>query len=138
MSANNQLYTVIFSSAAFSSAGAYSGAEASLPGGTFVAPSSGRVRVVVGGFTRALTTNNRTALAYELRAGAVLRSGTVIQGYSGFNAIGNYGTEWVIGERMSYVGGLTPGATYNIAPYFSTDAGGGACSSLSILVEGLL
>ena len=138
ISANSQLYTYFTSTGNFTSpAGAYTGAHVNLTSGTFVAPSSGRIRVIIGGFTRSLTNDTRTACGYELRTGGTVRSGTLVQGYSGFNAIANYNSSWVVGERSSYVGGLTPGATYNVAAFLSSDSGGGA-SSISILVEALL
>lgn len=93
-------------------AGAVATYPTGLAEGTFVAPKTGRVIVQLSAYTR--NPNSQLTMVWpEIKTGAVIRSGTLIDGNS-FNGVANANAQFVRGQGFSTVVGLTPGATYNV------------------------
>lgn len=92
----------------------------------FVAPTSGRVRLTIGGGFRdnGASAQDRVFLAPQLfRDGPageeVLAPSVTLRGYGSTEA----DTEFQYGSRVSLIGGLTPGALYYLRTQHLTSAG---------------
>jgi hypothetical protein len=82
--------------------------------GTFIAPPSGNVLIFTGGQLRSGVDGQYAAIGYEVRAGAVIGSGTVVQAYSIDMALINFSVQSIRALGGPFLlSGLTPGATYN-------------------------
>ncbi len=87
---------------------------------TFVAPAHGGVYIAntlnldVGG-------GNLALCSIELRAGAVVGSGTVVLAAQNDEAV--ISGSQINTTRVRFVSGLTPGSTYNVQQWFATTAG---------------
>lgn len=101
----------------------------------FVAPPSGRVKVTVSGFLRAPADNSSTTIQFEVRTGAVPKSGTLIYPSNPNKGFGNFNNQYVKGDHAELVTGLTPGAAYNAYVSMNSAAAGAICTNTSILVE---
>jgi hypothetical protein len=113
---------------------------ATLTGGTtcsfsFVAPPSGQVMVHnTTNLSNSLTSG--VLMSFEIRTGAVVGSGTVVQAADDQNSNQSSGVAGV-GNRATVstpVTGLTPGATYNIRQMFRVSAGTGTYISKRLTV----
>jgi hypothetical protein len=79
---------------------------------TFVAPTTGRVKIHVAG--RMINSNvNGTLMAPQTRAGGTIGSGTIIEDATDNNSTSNYGTTFSRVGSTHLLAGLTPGAVYN-------------------------
>lgn len=118
-------------------------------GVAFTAPPSGKVIVSISGAvgTNAITINNGTWLAFEIRAGSTIGSGTVILAATDTKSTGPYrpfnsnaGIKYVPAAARHLVTGLTPGSAYNARTAFRSDDIGAtaAVHHRHILVEAVL
>jgi len=113
---------------------------ATLTGGTtcsltFVAPPSGQV-MVHNTVNLSNTLTSGVLMSFEIRAGAVVGSGTVFQAADDQNTNQSSGVAGV-GNRATVstpITGLTPGATYNIRQMFRVSAGTGTYISKRLTV----
>lgn len=94
----------------------------------FTAPTSGRVRVTVGGGARdnSGTNNDRVFISPQIFLASstgdeIVAPSVVARGYSSAGA----STEFAHGSRTSLVTGLTPGETYYARAMYATSAGAG-------------
>lgn len=96
---------------------------------TFVAPDSGSIYVTVAGHIEQNTSGGFAYMSYEIRTGAVVGSGSVVQA-----AVTDYGVgiggiataltaDRISASREKLITGLTPGATYNIRTMHQTTSG---------------
>ena len=81
--------------------------------GTFVAPASGVVLLMVSGQIKASVAGTAATLSYEVKAGATIGSGTTIDGHDVDRGPLNTNTEYVRCTMPFLVDDLTPGDTYN-------------------------
>jgi hypothetical protein len=96
-----------------------SGAE-----GTFVAPASGDVLIWVSGQAKASVAGQAAAIAYEVRAGATIGSGSIISSRTTDRSFLTTNTQYVRGSMPFLLEGLVPGDTYNVRTFaMSGDAG---------------
>lgn len=96
-------------------------------GVSFVAPPSGAVWVTVGGSLFSEILNTDCHLGWELRTGAVVGSGTVVQAFDYRNAVTAgrpAGLRTSASHRVPY-SGLTPGSAYNVRALHSVSAATG-------------
>lgn len=109
---------------------------------TFVAPTSGRVFITVGGGQRNNAANaDRVSMGWGLyegtsSAGVLVTGPSAFRSYTGMGLIG--AGDYQYGERCYLQEGLTPGTTYYCEHlYVKLGAGGttGDISSRTILVE---
>ena len=107
-------------------------------GTAFTAPQSGAVKITVGGFIRALTAGQAAYLAFEMRLGVTVGSGTITTAQTSGNGCGNYNTQFVGSERATVVDGLTPGVAYNVRMFVVGGAGGSVFSGPRMIVEAML
>lgn len=115
-------------------------------GTAFVCPVSGRVKVTLGSYLQQAQNTNEAQIAWEIREGATVGSGTVISGLgvSTTRAIVagqavNTGAEASNAASKVYLvpaGLLTPGATYNIQTMIrTTPAGSMNVFARSLIIE---
>ena len=83
-------------------------------GTTFVAPTSGKVLMFVGGSARAHTGDNRTFLAANVFLGTSSAGTEVLSSSIGFTGCGFSlaSTSYYYQNRSFHLTGLTPGSTY--------------------------
>lgn len=91
-------------------------------GVTFKAPASGVVEIIPSGHFQQNSVGGFAYLSFELRQGAVIGSGTVVQAPLPDLALGTSGR--TSGSRVCTVAGLTPGADYNVRTMQTTTAPG--------------
>lgn len=91
-------------------------------GVTFKAPATGIIDVVVSGHIEQNSVGGFVYLGFELRQGAVIGSGTVVQAPVPDHSLG--ASHRVSGTRYCSVSGLTPGADYNVRTMQTTSAPG--------------
>lgn len=110
-------------------------------GGTFVAPPSGAVWATIGGLIRQGNNGQDIRLAYEIRAGAVLGSGTVLWAASVGRsiqcgqAVNTSAPAVLSASHRQLVGSMTPGATYNIRTMYAVSGGSGTVEYRVLSVE---
>lgn len=119
----------------YTSTGAFDNYPTSGAQGTFVAPNSGKVRITVGGFIKAGTAGQPAQLGWDLRAGATIGSGTMVQAMANTNAVGNYNNQYVNATTSTIVTGLTPGDTYNLRHHFYCTVTGSVVTATTLTVE---
>lgn len=91
----------------------------------FTAPPSGRCLLLMGVYMLSKTAGQATTLTPEVRAGNVLRAGTIVHAFDTNNdGIANYNATYVKGWCTVYLDGLTPGASYNAYPVVVCGAAG--------------
>lgn len=101
-------------------------------GFAFVAPRSGKVYITTTGFLESDT--GIVMLAFELRAGSTIGSGTVINSADQGDALLTRGTVLNASIRLP-VTGLTPGSTYNVRTMHWVTSGQGWCWNRRLEVE---
>jgi len=84
------------------------------PGGTFVAPGSGKVWIHIAAEVGQNASGTVSWMSFEVREGAVLGSGTIVTAASDARAIAAGGPSECRPGRTCLVTGLTPGSTYNV------------------------
>jgi hypothetical protein len=82
--------------------------------GTFVAPPSGRVTVIVTAQLKHSVDGQYCAVGFEVRTGVTIGSGTVVHAFDVNDSALNRNTSDVRASQTETVSGLTPGDTYNI------------------------
>lgn len=116
-------------------------------GTAFTAPATGKVYITVGGRIRLDSNSNTMYLGYEVRAGATVGSGTVVQAADNGRAIaigGNAtGLTFVFGgsSRRLLLTGLTPGSSYNVRTMHACQTAGtvnGTLLNRDLLIEPVL
>lgn len=120
----------------------YVAGAAATCGTTFTAPTSGRVITLWHARFETNTVNVRVLVSVEVRAGAVIGSGTVVSAASDTSAIESGSNDTSVGgnSRMQapmfrIVSGLTPGDTYNVRTmHRMTSAGNGDIFDRSVAV----
>lgn len=102
----------------------------------FTAPSSGRVKVTVGGMCKAHAAGAIAYVSFEIRSGSTLRSGTTIVPTNIVQAVPNYdSSNWAGGSRVRLITGLSPGAAYNVYTTCYSAGAGAQFTQMTILVE---
>jgi len=91
------------------------------PSVVFVAPPSGAVWVHVKTAIASTVSGVINTASYEVRTGAVVGSGTVIQAATRENGILYGGTSTIDAGQTTLVTGLTPGSTYNIQMMYAVE-----------------
>lgn len=114
---------------------------ATLTGGTacsttFVAPDSGMVRIHLAS-NMVNSGSNNTFMGYEIREGAAVGSGTVVQAAAVPRYIAHTGTSAAQIGGSFICTGLTAGATYNVRQMFGVGAGTGTFADKTLSVEPL-
>ncbi|SCL21509.1 hypothetical protein [Micromonospora inyonensis] len=115
-------------------------------GTAFTAPPSGRVYITVSASlgTNAVTSVAGSLLAFEVRIGSSVGSGTVAVTADDTRAAGPWrpnnsdvGYKYSPAERRTLVPGLTPGGAYNVRSLFRSDTSGATAAVLNryVLVE---
>lgn len=100
-------------------------------GVTFVAPPTGKIYVNVSAYFGQSTNQKEAIVAYVLRTGGTIGSGTVVLAASGNRAlvcgmaVNTSAPARLEATRRQLITGLTPGSTYNVQIEFATTAGGG-------------
>lgn len=117
-------------------------AGATVNGGTFVAPPSGKVYVTVSGRLECSADTHNSFLSWEMRTGATVGSGTILVAATIDRAViagqaVTPGAEAIAsGGPRSLVVGLTAGASHNIRTmHMATLAAAGTAYSRRVVVE---
>lgn len=97
-------------------------------GVTFKAPASGTVDIIPTAHIQQNSVGGFAYLSFELRTGAVIGSGTLVQSPFPDNGVGTGNR--VSASRHCSVAGLTPGADYNVRTMHTTSAPGATGFSL--------
>ena len=110
-------------------------------GGTFTAPSTGRVYVTVSGRLSSASNGEQAFLSYEIRTGTSIGAGTVAQATSDnralitSRAVNTGAASYLAASRRVLVTGLTGGADYNIRTMHKVTGGSGGVEYRALLIE---
>lgn len=114
-------------------------------GTAFVAPPSGKVYITISGHMQGNATNSLAYLSYEVRTGATVGTGTVVQAPITDKGIGTGAVVAGLTQsrasqsRRNLQTGLTPGDTYNVrAMYLMAGTGSISVFSRELLIEPVL
>lgn len=128
---------------AFTDAGSYV-AGSPVVGTTFVAPTSGRVLVLVYARFESNSAGVRALVSFAVREGAVIGSGTAVSASSNNKCLttptdaSGGGNQRTAGTVFEVVTGLTPGSTYNVqVEHQMESAGNGDIFDRQVTVLGL-
>lgn len=91
------------------------------PSGTFVAPRSGAVWVHLKTALNTSVAGVISSASYEIRTGAVVGSGTVVQAATRENGVLYGGIGTIDAGQTTLITDLTSGATYNIQMMYKTE-----------------
>jgi hypothetical protein len=94
-------------------------------GVSFIAPTSGAVKITWGARFALGTDTNLTLVSAEVRTGSTVGSGTVVDAASDNSALehGQASTDRLQASRHRAVTGLTAGSTYNVSLWHKTTSG---------------
>jgi hypothetical protein len=98
------------------------------PGGSFVAPSTGRVLVVISSAMDNDDASTGGRATFQVREGGSVGSGTIVHVASNDDSISLVGTGNAEFGKTSLVSGLVAGNTYNVQMLYLRDAGAGTAS----------
>lgn len=114
----------------------YTTADMNVCGETFEAPPSGRVLIHISAYIENSAANN-TFMGFEVRAGTVVGSGTVVTGFGADDsrAISRNNINEAHFGRTFAVTGLTPGSDYNAQLMHRVTAGTGTLQYRHIVIE---
>lgn len=107
-------------------------------GAAFTAPSNGKIYATVSGHMETNTTGEACYLAYEIRTGSTIGSGTVFFAAVtdwGIGVLGFSGAARICASRRKMISGLTPGGSYNIRTMHVCTGGTYDIFEREILVE---
>lgn len=111
-------------------------------GSAFTAPASGKVWVTVGGVLNQSINTEQTHLSWEMYTGGIVGAGSLVSavdfrnGVACGRAVNTSAAAYAICANRVQVGGLTPGATYNVQTLHWVSAGGtGTIDRRHIAVE---
>lgn len=99
----------------------------------FMAPTSGRVIIHLSARLKNDTATDATMVCTETREGAVIGSGTIVDGV-GDRGPSHYGVEFARIGTSRMLSGLTPGASYNCRVLHKVIAGNGAIALRELIV----
>jgi hypothetical protein len=105
-------------------------------GVAFTAPPSGKVKVhwACGVQNSGSGGTNYTLMAFQVKTGTTIGSGTTIQSASDSLCIENVGVNEMDAGRTSMVV-LTPGLSYNVSGMYRVGAGTGTVSRVEMIVD---
>lgn len=107
------------------------------PGLSFVSPTSGRVLVTIAAAMDGNAADTYATMGFQIRTGAVVGSGTIIQAANDTDVVAHQGTSDLTGGRTSLVSGLTSGSTYNVQTLYKLLSGTGTAffARRSVIVQ---
>lgn len=84
---------------------------------TFTAPTSGRVKLTVGGASRSVSGGARALIVPEVYEGTSAAGTLILEAIGDIDLIHGFvnphsATDFLLGSRVSFLSGLTPGATH--------------------------
>lgn len=106
-------------------------------GTTFTAPTTERVAVHMRAYVDNNTGGVVTALAFEIREGGTIGSGTITHPADDAKAITHRGTNQIRGGMTVPVENLTAGATYNVRLMHRVTGGTGTIDDREVTVEAI-
>jgi hypothetical protein len=95
------------------------------PGLSFTAPTSGRVIIAIGAALTGSAADTYAMMGFQVRTGAVIGSGTIIQAADNNEVVANLGLSDVAASHVSLVSGLTAGDPYNVQVLYKMLSGTG-------------